>query len=89
MVPDGLFRRLASSMLEIDPVARSSMADDLDLARPTEIDWINGEVLRVAGTVGRTAPVNARVIELVRQAENGGRRDWSGTDLRAELSAAR
>lgn len=89
MVPDGLFRRLASSMLEIDPVARSSMADDLDLARPTEIDWINGEVLRVAGTVGRTAPVNARVIELVRQAENGGRRDWSGAELRAELSTAR
>jgi 2-dehydropantoate 2-reductase len=85
MVPDRLFRRLASSMLEIDPVARSSMADDLAAGRPTEIEWINGEVVRVAGTVGRTAPVNARVVELVRDAENGGRRDWSGADLRAEL----
>ncbi|HEX2894118.1 MAG TPA: 2-dehydropantoate 2-reductase [Marmoricola sp.] len=89
MVPDGLFRRLASSMLEIDPVARSSMADDLDLGRPTEIEWINGEIIRVAGTVGRPAPVNARVVELVRDAENGGRRDWSGAELRAELTSAR
>jgi 2-dehydropantoate 2-reductase len=89
MVPDRLFRRLASSMLEIDPVARSSMADDLDLGRPTEIEWINGEIVRVAGTVGRTAPVNARVVELVRDAEDGGRRDWSGAELRGELIAAR
>jgi 2-dehydropantoate 2-reductase len=89
MVPDRLFRRVASSMLEIDPVARSSMADDLDLGRPTEVEWINGEIVRVAGTVGRTAPVNARVVELVRDAENGGRRDWSGAELRAELLASR
>jgi 2-dehydropantoate 2-reductase len=89
MVPDRFFRRVASSMLEIDPVARSSMADDLALDRPTEIEWINGEIIRVADTVGRTAPVNARVVTLVRDAENGGRRDWSGAELRAELIAAR
>ena len=88
MVPDLLFRRLASSMLEIDPIARSSMADDLELGRPTEIDWINGEVVRLGGTVGRATPVNARMVELVRDAEAGGRRDWSGAALRAQLLAA-
>jgi 2-dehydropantoate 2-reductase len=84
-VPDAVFRLLASSMLEIDPIARSSMADDLVLGRRTEIDWINGEVVRLAESIGKAAPVNARMIELVRAAETGGRRDWSGVELRAEL----
>jgi 2-dehydropantoate 2-reductase len=86
-MPDGVFRRLASSMLEIDPIARSSMADDLTLGRRTEVDWINGEVVRVAASVGRAAPINARVVELVRAAEQGGKRDWSGDELRTALTA--
>jgi 2-dehydropantoate 2-reductase len=85
-VPDAIFGRVASKMLEIDPIARSSMADDLELGRTTEVDWINGEVVRLAQKVGRLAPVNERVVALVRDAERGGRRDWSGRDLRAALS---
>lgn len=84
-VPDAVFRRVASRMLEIDPIARSSMADDLDLGRTTEIDWINGEVVRLAAEIGRPAPVNEKVVALVRDAEHGGRRDWSGAELRARL----
>lgn len=87
-VPDGVFRRAASRMLEIDPIARSSMADDLDLGRTTEIDWINGEVVRLAAGLGLSAPVNERVIALVRAAERGGRRDWSGRDLRSQLAGS-
>jgi 2-dehydropantoate 2-reductase len=88
-VPDGVFRRLASSMLEIDPIARSSMADDLTLGRRTEVDWINGEVVRVGAAAGHPTPVNQRVIELVRAAEQGGRRSWTGVELKAQLTAAR
>ncbi|RNL78328.1 2-dehydropantoate 2-reductase [Nocardioides marmorisolisilvae] len=84
-VPDAVFTRVASTMLEIDPIARSSMADDLELGRTTEVDWINGEVLRLAAQVGRAAPVNEKVVALVRQAEQGGRRDWSGAELRSAL----
>jgi 2-dehydropantoate 2-reductase len=87
-VPDPVFRRLASSMLEIDPIARSSMADDLELGRLTEIDYINGEVLRLAEQTGGRAPINARLIALIRDAETGGRRSWSGPDLLAELRRA-
>ncbi len=86
--PDALFRLLANKMLEIDPQARSSMWEDLEAGRPTEIDWINGEVLRLAQKLGRQAPVNARLIELIRAAESGGRRDWSGAELLAELRRA-
>lgn len=87
-VPDWLFRLLANRMLAIDPLARSSMWEDLEAGRATEIDWINGELLQLARTLDRTAPVNARLIELVREAEKGGRRNFSGTELLAELRSA-
>jgi 2-dehydropantoate 2-reductase len=87
-VPDGLFRLLANKMLEIDPLARSSMWEDLEAGRVTEIDWINGEVVRLAEKLGRAAPVNARLVTLIRAAEAGGQREWSGPALRAELEQA-
>lgn len=83
--PDWLFRRLARRLLAIDPLARSSMWEDLEAGRPTEIDWINGEVLRLAQRLGETAPANTRIVELIRAAEQGGRRNWSGAELLATL----
>jgi 2-dehydropantoate 2-reductase len=52
-------------MLRIDPHARSSMADDLARGRPTEIDALCGEVVRLAESQGRAAPLNARMVALV------------------------
>ena len=68
-LPTPLFRLLASRMLRIDPKARSSMADDLAAGRPTEIDVLCGEVVRLASRLGRTAPLNQAMVERVRQAE--------------------
>jgi 2-dehydropantoate 2-reductase len=77
-------------MLTIDPHARSSMSDDLAAGRATEIDWINGEVVRLAQRVGRTAPVNQRLCELVREAERADMRpSWSGEALLVGLRDAR
>jgi len=84
-LPDWIFRRAANKMLEIDPLARSSMWEDLEAGRATEIDWLNGEVVRLAQQLGRSAPVSARMIELVRAAEHGGRRAWRGDELLAAL----
>ncbi len=64
-LPDAWFARLAGPMLTIDPHARSSMADDLAAHRQTEVDWLNGEIVRLALEVGLGAPVNARLRELV------------------------
>lgn len=87
-VPDWVFRILGSKMLAIDPQARSSMWEDLECGRRTEIDWINGEVVKLAASLGRSAPINARLIELIRAAEHGGRRDFSGAELLGQLRAA-
>ncbi|VBH83075.1 2-dehydropantoate 2-reductase [Burkholderia pseudomallei] len=88
-VPDPLFARLGRKMLEIDPLARSSMSDDLAAKRATEIDWINGEIVRLAGQLGCAAPVNARLCALVHEAERAAARPaWGGDALLAELREA-
>lgn len=72
-LPDWLFRLLARRMLAIDPEARSSMWDDLQRGRPTEIDDLQGAVLRLAESAGTPAPTVRRISALVREAEAGGR----------------
>jgi 2-dehydropantoate 2-reductase len=64
-LPDALFTRLAARMLRIDEQARSSMADDLALGRPTEVDALCGEVLRLAQAQGRDAPLNRAMVGLM------------------------
>lgn len=80
-LPDPLFRAIAGRMLRIDPSARSSTADDLAQGRPTEVDWINGEVVRLAESLGRDAPVNRALTRLVHEAETSGLRRQSAEAL--------
>lgn len=72
-VPDVVFERVARAMLAIDPAARSSMADDLALGRKTEIDALNGAVVRSGREQGVPTPVNARVVEAIHAAETAGK----------------
>ena len=87
-LPDIVFRTLAQSMLALDPVARSSMWEDLEAGRTTEIDWINGEVVRLGAAHGVPTPVNNTLVTMIREAEQGGRRDWSGSELLTRLRSA-
>ena len=68
-LPDWLFKLLARRMLAIDPEARSSMWDDLQRGRPTEIDELQGAILGLAKKAATPAPLVARVAALVREAE--------------------
>lgn len=87
-LPDPAFRVLGGRMLAIDPLARSSMSDDLASGRATEVEWINGEVVRLAAHFGGQAPVNARLCALVHDAERAAARPaWRGDALWAELTA--
>lgn len=68
-LPDFIFKILSKKMLDIDPLARSSMQDDLLAGRKTEIDWINGEVVLLAQHLEKSAPINECLIKLIKQAE--------------------
>jgi 2-dehydropantoate 2-reductase len=78
--PDFIYKALLR-MQKIDSSARSSMADDFAAGRPTEIDYLNGEVVRLAKSLGRDAPVNSAILHLVKQREAGVEHIWTAGDL--------
>ena len=71
-LPTVVFRTIAARMLTIDPLARTSTAYDLVAGRPTEVEAFQGAILRLAGARGISAPLNARVMDLIRAAEAKG-----------------
>jgi 2-dehydropantoate 2-reductase len=58
--------------VQVDPEARSSMWEDLERRHLTEVDYLNGEIVRLGAAHGVPTPVNARLIELIRAAERAG-----------------
>ncbi len=71
--PDWLFNKVFIRKWKIDENARSSMADDLAAGRRTEVDYLNGELVQLAHRLHVDAPVNRRIVELVRKAEAGAK----------------
>ena len=78
---DWLFNSLFFRLWKIDPKARSSMSDDLAAGRKTEVDYLNGELIRLAERLNMDAPVNRAIVELVHEAE-GGAEPLSAAKLR-------
>src|SRR5664279_5062648 len=68
-LPDAVFALLLASSMKIDPEARSSMWEDLQRGRPTEIDYLQGVITEIAGRHGLKAPLSHRVVTLIRNAE--------------------
>ncbi|GAA1051809.1 2-dehydropantoate 2-reductase [Dietzia natronolimnaea] len=90
-LPTPVFRRLARAVVRVDADGTSSMNDDLVRGRPTEIDILQGEVVRMGRYLGVETPACAHIVELVHEAERAGpdRRQWTGKALLAELQRAR
>jgi len=82
-LPDWLFTRVAARLLRIDANARSSMWDDLQQGRGTEIDDLSGAVVRLAAQHGIAAPCNAAIAQLVTAHRPG--QSWTGDALRQAL----
>lgn len=82
-LPNWLFTRLAARMLRMDASARSSMWDDLQQGRSTEIDDLCGAVVRLAAQNGTEAPGNAAICQLIKAHTKGQR--WTGLALRKAL----
>jgi 2-dehydropantoate 2-reductase len=85
--PDFVFRHFLK-IQKIDAKARSSMYDDLRAGRRTEIDFLNGEVVKLATRLRRRAPVNEAIVALIKQAEAGVEHLWSPQDLRRHVMEA-
>jgi len=71
-LPTPLIRLVARAQMKVDPEARSSMYEDLTRGRPTEVDYLNGEIVALAERTGVDAPLNRRIVALVREAEGAG-----------------
>ncbi|MCC6246372.1 MAG: 2-dehydropantoate 2-reductase [Rubrivivax sp.] len=81
-LPTWLFKLAARSSLRIDDQARTSMADDVARGRPTEIDALCGEVVRLARAAGLPAPCNEWMLDRLSRPQPGR---MSGKELRAAL----
>lgn len=86
--PNWLFNRLAGRMITIDPHARSSMWEDIEAGRPTEVDYINGEVVALATSLHTRAPVNQALTQLIHQCEQDPTQAWPAPALLAHLKGA-
>ena len=82
--PDWLFQNVFMKAWKIDARARSSMADDLAAGRKTEVDYINGELVRLAEQLGLEAPINSAIVRLIGLAEAGAE-PWPAEALRREV----
>ena len=61
-----------------------SMVADMRLGRPTEIEQLNGEVVRLGDQVGVETPINSRLVELIHAREGRPLQDFMTPDELAE-----
>lgn len=91
-LPDALVRPLARLIAGVQPGARFSTLQDLDRGRATEIDDLNGEIVRLAESRWGSAPMNDLVTRTVhaheRAAASGRRPDFvPPRELRRRMEA--
>ena len=71
-LPDALFAIALAPAMKIDPQARSSMWEDLERQRRTEIDYLQGVITEIADRRGLNVPVSRRIVAMIRDAEAAG-----------------
>ncbi|GHA88950.1 2-dehydropantoate 2-reductase [Algimonas arctica] len=60
--PDWLYRTIMDRVAKVDRTARSSMLDDLEMGRASELDYLQGEIVRRAERLGLDVPVTRAVM---------------------------
>jgi 2-dehydropantoate 2-reductase len=71
-LPDIIFEPMLGRTMKIDPEARSSMWEDLQRRRPTEIDYLQGVITEIAGRNRLDVPLSRRIVALIKRAEAAG-----------------
>lgn len=72
-LPDVLFGIVLGRTMKIDPEARSSMWEDLQRGRRTEIDYLQGVITAIGDRRGLATPLSRRIVKLIRKAEAEGK----------------
>ena len=72
-LPDAVFGVLLGGTVKIDPRARSSMWEDLQRGRATEIDYLQGVITEIADRRGLKVPLSRRIVALIKNAEISGK----------------
>lgn len=90
-LPDALYSDRTGVFAHADPTARSPMAFDLIQRRTTEIDALQGEVIRLGAAHNLPTPLSATVQDLIKLAEvaREGLPDLPLAAIEAERKAAR
>ena len=91
-LPNAIVTRIAGRLVEVDPSARSSTLQDLErAAKSTEIDALNGAIVRLARRHGLRAPANEVITDAVHELaqQRAPLRFLKPKELRARISAAR
>lgn len=79
---------LASSARRIQsqwPLLGSTL-QSLRRGRPTEIDYLNGEIVRLGEQLGMWTPLNAAIVDMVHHVEQTGQ-FWTADEIRANINA--
>jgi 2-dehydropantoate 2-reductase len=71
-LPNFLFRQLAKRGVKMDRTARSSMWEDLERRRTTEVDELQGAIIARGARHGIATPVNQAILRQIKQAEAAG-----------------
>jgi 2-dehydropantoate 2-reductase len=72
-LPTPIFQRIAAKMLTIDPTARTSMSYDLEAGKPTEIEALQGLIIRLGAEKSVPTPLCMRIRAHINQAQAAGR----------------
>jgi 2-dehydropantoate 2-reductase len=72
-LPDAVFQLLLGRTMKIDPEARSSMWEDLQRGRRTEVDYLQGVITQIAERRGLKVPLSRRIVALIKRAEADGK----------------
>lgn len=67
-LPNALFTPVMNSILKIDETARSSMLDDLEAGKKSEVEYLQGAIVGLAQQTGQYAPINTIILNEVRKA---------------------
>ena len=69
-LPNFAFKPVMNAILKIDESARSSMLDDIEAGKSSEVDFLQGEIVKLAATTGQYAPINGAILQAVHAAFN-------------------